>query len=61
MLLGAARYLAETRRFSGRVALIFQPAEEFGDGGKVMCDEGIMKRFEVGQVFALHTSPLFED
>lgn len=57
MLLGAARYLAETRRFSGRVALIFQPAEEAGGGGKVMCDEGIMDRFDIGEVYALHTAP----
>ena len=42
MLLGAARYLAETRKFSGRVALIFQPAEEEGAGAEVMVREGIM-------------------
>ena len=60
MLLGAARYLAETRNFSGQAAIIFQPAEEFGDGGKLMCDEGIMERFGIGQIFALHTSPSFE-
>jgi len=57
MLLGAARYLAETRKFSGRVALIFQPAEEDGGGGKVMCDEGIMERFDIGEVYALHNIP----
>ena len=57
MLLGAAKYLAETRNFSGRVALIFQPAEEGGRGAKVMVDEGIMERFDIGQVFALHNSP----
>ncbi|MCR9126347.1 MAG: M20 family metallopeptidase [Rhodobacteraceae bacterium] len=57
MLLGAARYLAETRRFSGRVALIFQPAEEAGNGGEAMCDAGILDNFEISQVFALHTSP----
>ena len=60
MLLGAARYLAETRNFSGRVALIFQPGEELGDGGKVMCDEGMMERFGIGQVFALHTAVSFD-
>ncbi|MGL4280880.1 MAG: amidohydrolase, partial [Albidovulum sp.] len=42
MLLGAAKYLAETRRFRGRVALIFQPAEEDGGGGQVMVQEGIL-------------------
>ncbi|MEM9249186.1 MAG: M20 aminoacylase family protein [Pseudomonadota bacterium] len=57
MLLGAARYLAETRRFAGRVALIFQPAEEEGGGGGVMVDEGILERFDISQVYALHTSP----
>ncbi len=57
MLLGAAKYLAETRNFSGRVALIFQPAEEGGRGAKVMIDEGIMDRFGITQVFALHNSP----
>lgn len=57
MLLGAARYLAETRNFSGRVALIFQPAEESGGGGEVMCDEGIMERFDIDEVYALHNIP----
>ncbi|WP_134725642.1 M20 aminoacylase family protein [Paracoccus luteus] len=57
MLLGAAKYLAETRNFAGRVALIFQPAEEGGAGAKVMVDEGIMDRFGIAQVFALHNSP----
>ncbi len=57
MLLGAARYLAETRNFSGRVALIFQPAEEGGGGGEVMCDEGIMDRFDIKEVYALHNIP----
>ena len=57
MLLGAARYLAETRNFSGRVALIFQPAEEAGGGAGVMVDEGIMDRFEVSEVYALHNAP----
>lgn len=57
MLLGAAKYLAETRRFSGRVALIFQPAEEEGGGGEVMVREGIMERFGISQVYALHNAP----
>ncbi len=60
MLLGAARYLAETRNFSGSVALIFQPAEESGGGGEVMCREGIMERFGVSQVYAMHNSPDYE-
>ena len=57
MLLGAAKYLTETRNFSGRVALIFQPAEEDGGGGEVMVREGIMERFGIGRVFAMHNSP----
>jgi hippurate hydrolase len=57
MLLGAARYLAETRNFKGRVALIFQPAEEGGGGAGVMVEEGIMDRFDIAQVFALHNVP----
>lgn len=57
MLLGAARYLAETRNFSGRVALIFQPAEENGGGGNVMVEEGIMDRFDIGQVYGIHNVP----
>ena len=57
MLLGAARYLAESRRFSGRVALIFQPAEEDGGGGEVMVREGIMERFGISEVYAIHNAP----
>lgn len=61
MLLGAARYLSETRNFSGRVALIFQPAEEAGGGAEVMVDEGIMDRFDIAQVYALHNAPGFDE
>nr|WP_321252538.1 M20 aminoacylase family protein [uncultured Ruegeria sp.] len=57
MLLGAARYLAETRNFRGRVALIFQPAEEEGGGAGVMVEEGIMDWFDISQVYALHNAP----
>ena len=57
MLLGAAKYLAETRNFTGRVALIFQPAEEWGGGAGVMVEEGIMERFDIAQVYALHNWP----
>ena len=54
MLLGAARYLAETRQFAGSVAVIFQPAEEGGGGGKAMVDEGMMERFGIQKVFGMH-------
>ncbi|NQY58924.1 M20 aminoacylase family protein [Cognatishimia sp.] len=57
MLLGAARYLAETRKFNGRVALIFQPAEEGGGGAGVMVDEGIMDTFGIDEVFGIHNVP----
>ncbi|MEL6682499.1 MAG: M20 aminoacylase family protein [Pseudomonadota bacterium] len=57
MLLGAAKYLAETRNFAGRVALIFQPAEENGGGAEVMVKEGIMERFDIKEVYALHNAP----
>lgn len=60
MLLGAAQYLAETRNFSGRVALIFQPAEEGGGGAGVMCDEGVMERFDISQIYAVHNVPGLE-
>lgn len=55
MLLGAARYLAETRNFSGKVALIFQPAEEAIGGGRIMVEEGMMDRFGIEEVYAIHT------
>ncbi|GAB5445997.1 M20 aminoacylase family protein [Gymnodinialimonas sp.] len=57
MLLGAAKYLAETCNFRGRVALIFQPAEEDGGGGEVMVREGAMDRFEIERIFAIHNIP----
>ena len=60
MLLGAAKYLAETRRFAGRVALIFQPAEEDGAGGQAMVQEGMMERFDIAQVYGIHNAPNVE-
>ena len=57
MLLGAARYLAETRNFAGDVAVIFQPAEEGGAGAKAMIDDGLMDRFAIDQVYGMHNSP----
>lgn len=58
MLLGAGRYLAETRNFDGTAYLIFQPAEESGGGGQVMVKEGLFERFPANQVYALHNWPL---
>jgi hippurate hydrolase len=57
MLLGAARYLAETRNFSGTVVLVFQPAEEGGAGAKAMIDDGLVKRFGIEQFFGMHNLP----
>ena len=57
MLLGAARYLSETRGFEGTAYVIFQPAEEHGGGGNVMVREGLFQRFPVDQVYALHNWP----
>jgi amidohydrolase len=57
MLLGAARYLAETRNFDGTVYLIFQPAEEMLGGGRVMLEEGLLERFPMSQLYGLHNWP----
>jgi len=57
MLLGTARYLAETRNFDGTAYLIFQPAEEGGGGGKVMVEEGLFDRFPANEVYAVHNWP----
>jgi hippurate hydrolase len=57
MLLGAARYLAETRNFDGTAVVIFQPAEEGGAGGKEMVDDGLMERFGIAEVYGMHNMP----
>jgi hippurate hydrolase len=57
MLLGAAKYLAETRNFAGTVALIFQPAEEDGGGAGVMVKDGVLDRFAITEIYALHNAP----
>ncbi|WP_025030237.1 M20 aminoacylase family protein [Nitratireductor aquibiodomus] len=57
MLLGAAKYLCETRNFRGRVAVIFQPAEEGGGGGNEMVKDGMMERFAIERVFGMHNLP----
>ncbi len=57
MLLGAAKYLSETRNFDGTVVVIFQPAEEGGGGGKEMCDDGMMDRWGIQEVYGMHNWP----
>ncbi|MEL6451046.1 MAG: M20 aminoacylase family protein [Pseudomonadota bacterium] len=57
MLLGAAQYLAETRNFDGTVVVIFQPAEEGGGGGREMCNDGMMDRWGIDEVYGMHNWP----
>ncbi len=57
MLLGAAKYLAETRNFDGTVVVIFQPAEEGGGGGREMVNDGMMERFGIQEVYGMHNWP----
>jgi hippurate hydrolase len=57
MLLGAAKYLAETRNFDGTAVVIFQPAEEGGGGGRVMVEDGMMERWNIQEVYGMHNWP----
>ena len=57
MLLGAAKYLAETRNFAGTAVVIFQPAEEGGGGGLAMVKDGLMSRFAIEEVYGMHNYP----
>jgi amidohydrolase len=57
MLLGAAKYLAETRNFAGTAVVIFQPAEEGGGGGRAMVKDGLMERFGIEEVYGMHNYP----
>ena len=57
MLLGAAKYLAETRNFAGTAVVIFQPAEEGGAGGLAMVKDGLMDRFGIEEVYGMHNFP----
>lgn len=60
MLLGAAKYLSETRNFDGTAVVIFQPAEEGGGGGREMCKDGMMDRFGIQEVYGMHNWPGLE-
>src|SRR5438477_200209 len=57
MLLGAAKYLAETRNFAGTAVVIFQPAEEGGAGALAMLEDGLIKRFGIDEVYGMHNYP----
>ena len=57
MLLGAAKYLTETRHFDGQAVLVFQPAEEGGAGGLEMCRDGLMDRFGIQEIYGMHNIP----
>jgi len=57
MLLGAAKHLAETRNFAGRVAVVFQPAEEGGRGALAMVEDGMMDRFGIEEIYGMHNMP----
>ena len=57
MLLGAARYLAETRNFDGSVVVIFQPAEEGGAGARAMLEDGLLARWPVAEFYGMHNMP----
>ncbi|WP_170441990.1 M20 aminoacylase family protein [Ruegeria arenilitoris] len=57
MLLGAAKYLSETRNFDGTVVVIFQPAEEGGGGGREMCEDNLMERWGIQEVYGMHNWP----
>ncbi len=57
MLLGASKYLAETRNFDGTLVVIFQPAEEGGGGGREMCEDGMMDRWNIDEVYGMHNWP----
>ena len=60
MLLGAAKYLAETRNFDGTIVVVFQPNEEGLTGSLAMVEDGLIERFGIGEIFGMHTSPNHE-
>tara|TARA_Y100000591_G_C21842433_1_gene706550 strand:+ start:1608 stop:2768 length:1161 start_codon:yes stop_codon:yes gene_type:complete len=60
MLLGAAKYLSETRNFKGKVVLIFQPAEEGYAGAKAMIDDGLLKKYPIDEIYGMHNIPGLE-
>ena len=61
MLLGAAKYLSETRNFTGKVVLIFQPAEEGFAGAKAMIDDGLLSKYPIDEIYGMHNMPGLEE
>ena len=57
MLLGAVKYLSETRNFKGKVVCIFQPAEEGFAGAKAMIEDGLFKKYPVDEIYGMHNMP----
>lgn len=57
MLLGAARYLTETRNFAGEAVVVFQPAEEGGAGAAAMLDDGLVEKYGIDEIYGMHNSP----
>ncbi len=60
MLLGAAKYLSETKNFKGKVVLIFQPAEEGFAGAKAMIDDGLLEKYPINEIYGMHNMPGLE-
>ena len=60
MLLGAAKYLAETRNFKGKVVIIFQPAEEGFAGAKAMINDGLLEKYPIDEIYGMHNMPGLE-
>ncbi len=61
MLLGAAKYLAETKNFNGQVTLIFQPAEEGFAGAKAMIDDGLLEKYPIDEIYGMHNMPNLDE
>ena len=61
MLLGAAKYLSETKNFKGKIVLIFQPAEEGFAGAKAMIDDGLLDRYPIDEIYGMHNMPGLEE
>ena len=61
MLLGAAKYLSDTKNFKGKIILIFQPAEEGHAGAKAMINDGLLKKYPIDEIYGMHNMPGLEE